>query len=293
MPRLASSLALALTAVVMTGACSLTTSLEGYAGPALTDGDGAAADAGRDGSSLPDAGADDAGADAPDAPGAGYRAVVLADSPLAYYRLDDTGDVARDEVGGHDGHIKGVLAPTAGAIAGDANRAAVFDGASFVEVGDVFPFLGTASFSIEAWARPLPPTTDPTCIVTKNIPGDSGSVADGYAFFLDSDTAKLTMTRFRDAAKDSAAGPPVVAGTFTHVVATYDGTTLRLFIDGEMVTELPSTRNIIAVPNALDLGASRGGKYCYFRGALDEIAIYGAALPGERIRAHHDVGLGR
>ncbi|HSO32003.1 MAG TPA: LamG domain-containing protein [Labilithrix sp.] len=291
MQRLASSLVVALAVVGAAGACSLTTSLEGYAGPALSGGDGAAADASPEGAALPDARAD--AADAADAAGSRYRAAVLADSPLAYYRLDDTGDIARDELGAHDGHIKGTLAATAGALAGDANRAAAFDGASFVEIGDVFPFLGTASFSIEAWARPLAPASDPGCMVAKNVPTDGGSVADGYALFLESDSNQVTQARFHDSVEDGATGPVIEAGKFAHVVSTYDGTTIRLYVDGEKVTELTSTSNLAVVPRPLTLGASRGGAYCYFRGALDEIAIYGSALPGDRIRAHHDAGLGK
>src|SRR5207248_5703983 len=42
-----------------------------------------------------------------------------------------------------------------GALSGDADPAAGFNGSSsVVSVGDRFDFAGTASFSLEAWVRP-------------------------------------------------------------------------------------------------------------------------------------------
>ena len=69
----------------------------------------------------------DASADSPaDAPSSVYRAAVLADSPLAYWRLGETsGTVAHDETGnGHDGtYVGGVTLGQPGALTGDANTA--------------------------------------------------------------------------------------------------------------------------------------------------------------------------
>jgi hypothetical protein len=274
-------------AAALVGACSLAISVDGLAGPALTEADDAA---------VPP----EAGGDAPVAETGGdgpavevYRAAVLADAPLAYYRLDDPGDVVRDETGAHDGKVTGTLSHVGGALAGVSNRAARFDGASYVTIGNVLPFLGRATFSMEAWAKAEDPTGSSACMVAKNVPSDAGAVANGYSFFLESDTNKITMARFRDSTQQDAVGPVAVSGVFTHYVATYDGAILRLYLDGEKVAEHASDVDVIDLANPLTLGASRGGTYCYFHGALDEIAIYGQALAPDRIRAHHAAGQGR
>jgi Concanavalin A-like lectin/glucanases superfamily len=160
-------------------------------------------------------------------------------------------------------------------------------------IGDVFPFDGTASYTLEVWAQPLAANGDPMCMVSKNIPDDAGALRDGYSFFLENDTGRVTQNRYRNGVEENASGPAIAPGAFRHLVATFDGAVIRLYVDGEKVAEQPSSRALQTVTNPLTLGASRGGIYCFFRGALDEIAIYGKALAPERIRAHHTVGVGQ
>jgi hypothetical protein len=74
-----------------------------------------------------------------------------------------------------------------------------------------------------------------------------------------------------------------------HVVATFDGGALKLFVDGAQTafngvpSDMPETTTSWAV----------GGQNCdcttnYFVGALDELAIYDHALSRSRIRAHFE-----
>ncbi len=271
------------------GACSLAVSVDGLAGPALVTEEAGSSPV------VDAAGEDDGRRDAADASSGGYRAAVLADTPLAYYRLDDTtGNVVKDELGAHDGEVRGgTLGRVAGALGGDGDHAAVFDGASFVLVGDVFPFAGTASYTFEAWAQPLAANSDPMCMIAKNIPDDAGALRDGYGFFLADGTGRILQNRYRGGAEEVAVGPAIATGTFTHLVATFDGALIRLYVDGEKVAEKTSSKALPTVANPLTLGASRGGIYCFFRGALDEIAIYGSVLAPDRIRAHHAAGVGQ
>lgn len=77
----------------------------------------------------------------------------------------------------------------------------------------------------------------------------------------------------------------IVVGTrlptnrFTHVVATCDGSNLRVYLDGD----LAATGNIYA--DIADNGAPAiwGSGW---RGDLDELAVYDRALTLERVRAH-------
>ena len=143
-------------------ACSLTTSLSGLSTGEPTAEAGSTLDAGdatvATGDAAPKVDATtEAGSSA-------YRATVLADSPLAYFRFDDTGTVAKDETGAHDGTYNGVVTHVAGAIAAEPSSAAVFDGASYVDVGDILPFLGAAPFTLEAWASPVAGATEPACV---------------------------------------------------------------------------------------------------------------------------------
>jgi hypothetical protein len=282
------------TVLAFAAACSLTTSLSG-----LSSGD----PAGDAGSSVPEGGdgsvtAADATADAtspPDGGASAYAAAVLADSPLAYYRFDDTGSVAKDETGAHDGTYKGSVPHVAGAIVTETGKAAFFDGSTYVDVGDVLPFLGDAPFTIEAWASPVAGATEPACIAAKSFaPGGlSGNISDGYTLYADTGTNKLNFARIANDVRSGPDGSGIANDRFTHVVATYDGTTAVIFVDGEPTASQASGERLVPNSKPLTLGAGRGGIYCYFHGALDEVALYGAALSAARIKAHYLAGIAK
>ena len=274
-------------------ACSLTTSLSGLSTGEPTADAGTTLDAGDATVATGDA---DTKVDATtEAGSSAYRATVLADSPLAYFRFDDTGMVAKDETGAHDGTYRGVVTHVAGAIAAETSKAAVFDGASYVDVGDVLPFLGAAPFTLEAWASPVAGATGPACLAAKTFApgGVSGSVSEGYTLYLDSGSNALEFARFMSSARSGPAGPGITNGRFTHVVATYDGTTAVIFVDGAPTNSATSGEQIATTSGPLTIGAGRGGIYCFFHGALDEVAVYGAALPVDRIKAHYLAGIAR
>jgi hypothetical protein len=280
-------------------ACSLTTSFDGLStggtegAPDKGDASGTL-DASTDGPNGTDGGTD--GNAASDG-GTGYRGVVLSDSPLAYYRLDDQGTTAKDEVGAHDGTYEGAVTHgAAGAIAGDANLATAFDGTSgYVDVGDVLPFLMTSPFTIEAWTSPVSGASDPMCIASKSFAsgGLNGSITEGWTFYLDSGTNAINVARYTSGAADAAQGGAAPLAEFAHVVTTYDGATLTVWLNGVSTGSTDSTRQLVDHTKPLTIGASRGGIYCFFRGALDEVALYGTALSAERIRAHFHAGIGK
>jgi hypothetical protein len=59
------------------------------------------------------------------------------------------------------------------------------------------------------------------------------------------------------------------AGTWHHVVATYDNSVLALYIDGALVAQTSATGTLANSTQSLSVG-SRGGGLGYFNGSLDE-----------------------
>ena len=87
-----------------------------------------------------------------------YRTAVMQDGPVGYWRLGDSGTVAKDETANVlDGGYLGSPLPqgTVGALEGDANRALVFAGGTgWVSVGDsALLDIGLGSKTWESWAR--------------------------------------------------------------------------------------------------------------------------------------------
>ena len=273
--------------VGVAGACSLLNPLDGEG---LSGGDRADASAPVDRRTpVGDGESGDARSETGTTPpsSSSYRDVVLSDGPLAYYRLGDSSAVAKDEVGGPDGTHQGNPTRADGAIAGDEDGATRFGGGSFIDLGAGFPFAGRAPFTIEAWVKPDGGggPNDSRCVVAKS----PATINDGYALFVNGDEPYFGRYPSNEYTQGSGVVPP---GVFSHLVTTYDGTTLALYVNGELSGTETSTHSLGAVDKPQTIGASRGGTTCYFAGVIDEVAIYGSPLSVERIRAHHRAGTG-
>jgi hypothetical protein len=177
----------------------------------------------------------------------------------------------------------------AGAIAGDPDTAFAIDYATpgAVDLGDNFDFAGQAPFSVEAWIDPTAFDGNFHMIASKwqQPPNRKGF----ELFHLD---GRVTFSReLDDATSDIAAATGLVTGSYTHVVATYDGAMLRLFFNGAQVATAASTLLLPDIPNPFQIG--EGNNRSAFGGSIDEVAIYGAALPAARVNAHDAAARGR
>ena len=82
------------------------------------------------------------------------------------------------------------------------------------------------------------------------------------------------------------------SGAGTHLAATYDGATLRLFVDGVQVASKAQTGAIVLprVASAVDRWQRRYGEN--FNGRVDEVRVYRVALSQAEIQADMAAPLG-
>lgn len=211
----------------------------------------------------------------------GYPAEVLADNPRAYWRLGETsGTIASDISGlGHDGVYEGnpTLGVT-GAIAGDPDTAVAFDGIDDVitVAGDALLLQGTTAFSVELWAIRQ---DDSSGIFGQSI-FTGPDVLDGFMIALANNGSFRIQ---RQSAQLYPAAPPT--GSYFHLVVTYDGVTLRSYIDGQSETATPSSELVSESVPTLILGEVN--QWAKLNGTLDEVAVYDHALTLARIQAHY------
>ena len=146
--------------------------------------------------------------------------------------------------------------------------------------------LSTA-MSIAAWIRPE--QADTQDIVTKSVYGST----DGFQLTLSSPTSDVAHTRvffrFNQATSgntyriDSSSVYPSDGSTWMHVVATYDGTTMRLYVNGvlesSLVAPAPADQHL-----PLAIGGQSDGQR-YYTGALDDVRLYARAL--RRLEIQH------
>jgi hydrogenase maturation factor HypE len=79
--------------------------------------------------------------------------------------------------------------------------------------------------------------------------------------------------------------------TWSHLAGTYDGATLRLYVNGVLAASQPYTGSIITSSGALRLGGNAvWGEY--FTGRIDEVRIYNRALSQSEIQVDMNTAVG-
>ena len=214
--------------------------------------------------------------------GSSYPSVVNADAPSGYWRLaESSGTAATDQTGNHPGvYENGPSLGQPGAINGSPNTAVGFDGTNDqLRVPNAAGLNSPSAFSIEAWMKPAQLPS-----YTATIARKSGQ----YLLRLRYDGAlELRVTKGgSDNRQRRTAKGLVNTGDWYHVVVTYDGSELTIWVNGVASGSLSIAAPLDTSSNAL-IFASSGG-YDWFNGTLDELAVYDTALSPERIAAHFD-----
>jgi hypothetical protein len=251
------------------------------------DGDARATDA-ADGASDPADTAlpQDAGDAAEGAAPPTYRDAVLADAPIAYWRFGEpSGTVAHDESGhGNDASLGGGITwGAAGALVGDADTAIRLDGTDGLDAGTRFDFAGNDPYSLEAWLRPEAIDNTYRHLYSK----DDQSRATGreqYGVFVQASEG-LAYERWVAGGSAKVVAPLPALNRWIHVVGTYDGSKMTLYVDGAVVAVRLDTRAQLTKPVTEYVGC-KAAQSGVIRGALDEMAIYDHALTSDRVTAH-------
>ncbi len=222
-----------------------------------------------------------------------YEDEVKNSNPIAYWRLSDPdpSDTAKDEIGApplgdHWGTYQGpvTLGQSPGLNDSDINATpARFDGDGFVDVphADAFEML---TFTVEALIHPDSVGSGGGVIVRNMSPGVGGWQL-GIIPPSSTDNPAIDGS-FEALVSDGAgAGGPLFEfelaklGTAWHVAMTFDGTELRLYVDGAQANHI----SMSYAPNMgepLRIGTD-------FHGAIQEVAVYDTALTAEQIAAHY------
>lgn len=217
-----------------------------------------------------------------------YSAEVLADSPLFYGRLGEASGTTMNDSSGNGRNGSHVSSPTLGAtglLVGDADTAVTYSSGKYSEVTSA-TWMDAASFTIEALIKPTGVSGTQT-IASRYDGGDSGSfTVSSWTLRLDGN--KLACYIFAGTTFGAATqSTTLTAGTTYHVAATYDGTTITVYVNGTSVGT--ATRTGMNSPVTRNLRISRSGNSATepFAGTIDEVAYYGSTLSGARISAHY------
>jgi hypothetical protein len=238
---------------------------------------------------------------------ADFAAKVLSNTPVGYWRLNDKAQTPAPDFAVNLGslgaaantfYLGNAAHPVPSLLAVSDNTAAGFDGADGTAVrGPAVAALSpTNAFTIEFWAQPNVTQladnsvlTSPLASLYRNTTAPANN-ANGWIFYQGG-----TFWNFRAGSSSgyklniSGTTAPE-AGVTYYIVATFDGTTARLYVNG--VEEVSGAASGPLEPNVsvpFGIGA-RGDNSFRFDGTVDEVAVYPAALPPSEVLAHYQNG---
>lgn len=228
--------------------------------------------------------------------GGSYSAEVMADSPLAYWRMGDpSGTTCTDSSGNarHATYAGAVVLGATGLITGDTDTAVDFPGATTAraEVASASWMNVTAGLTLEAVVK-----VDSLSTYRTILDRDSSAGGRTWGLRVDQTTGKVTTLIW--SATDAASSPTTLTstsslavGTKYHVAVTWDGTTVRIYINGTQDASVAKAGSMKSSTTPICIAVSHGGSNLssYFfpmDGIIDEAAIYGTALSAGRVAAH-------
>ena len=240
-----------------------------------------------------------------------YRAVILGDSPIVYYELDETSGTTAANSATTGGTYEGTFDTVGGPI--------TVNQTSFPEGGTAYDFdggfIGAASaltnsldeWTVEAWVNYDPAKSSRSNFLSNDQGGWNNDVLIGIGPEAGNEVSGGSVGVVQQGAPGTtrdAAGAVLAANEWHHVVLTGSTTAgeLTVYIDGLFAGSDTDLVNGAIFNGAdgigaanLTIGAARPNSadagYRPYDGLLDEVAVYDSVLNATTILAHYNAGI--
>jgi len=159
---------------------------------------------------------------------------------------------------------------------------------SWVEVSDAPSLDITDEITLMAWVHPTQFTEEWLRIIAKTWAGDTApwmvyglyqqGGSNGKTGFI------VSVNGGQEARCGNGPSPQLPLNTWTHLAATYDGTRMKLYYNGELKVETSATGKIDTNDIPLSIGRNSEGDREHYIGLIDEVAIWRGALDATEIK---------
>lgn len=231
-----------------------------------------------------------------------YADLVMASEPMSYWRFNGNASAVHDSSGSSNTATRdgGVTTGVDGALTGDGNTAYSFNGTSGYVQAPSSASLNqpSSALTVEAWVKPTTGMFGGQIpVLVKGYTSHSNPYyqyaifmfdVGGYPKMIDFDFT--TGGTLRDVYVNHTGW---VYNVWNHIVATYDGSYARIYVNGVQKTavSVSGTVNSYSTPTVIggyaNVSHTSGN---VFAGGIDEVAIYDTALSAETIAEHYAVG---
>ncbi|MGP8199281.1 MAG: LamG domain-containing protein [Limisphaerales bacterium] len=201
---------------------------------------------------------------------------------VAYYPFNEN---ANDMSGnGNDGTVDG--ATLIEDRSGNPNSAYSFDGVDDqIEVANSASISPSNALTVAAWILPLAYEDDKHCVskgMNENYTYRSYSLQGPW-----SDGTWHAVVSFAAGEVTTASSSMAALGQWSHVLMSYDGTAVNLYVNGQLSAAQPASGPINQTSWGLLIGSHHfdaGSPDYWFNGDIDDVRIYNRALPSNEVQ---------
>ena len=197
---------------------------------------------------------------------------------MAHYPF--SGDA--DDASGNGGHATVVGATLTTDRLGNPEAAYRFDGDDFIRIEDHSRFNGMCSFTLSAWIYPASLAALHSIIAKVNPNRDFHL----RVYQETSDETRVSLGMVTPQGPWGIACAGVAVERWSHVVGIWDGSAMRIYLDGDLLPVRSTDRSDGLEPawtgEVIQIGAMNTTEF--FLGKIDDVRIYEGALTDAQIR---------
>ena len=221
-----------------------------------------------------------------------YVQRILDDGASNYWRLDETSGTTANDWAGFNNLVQGtgVTAGAAGALLNDTDTAGNFSGATTASAGTVSDAPGPNVFSVEAWFK-TNSTTGGKIVGFGNAQSGLSTSYDRNIYM--DNTGHVIFGVYNGATYTVTSTGTYNNNAWHHVVGTLSDGGVVLYLDGKKIgvnqgTTVGQTYSGFWRVGGDNLGSWPGTHTSnYFKGAIDEVAVYPTALTLPQVQSHY------
>lgn len=224
-----------------------------------------------------------------------YQSVVLADSPIAYWPLNDTSGASAVDISGNGNPLTYINSPTLGnaAIGTNLGVCPYFNGSNQnAQLASPPSLLQVMQGSFEVWVK-SPIALNAAAVLTTAY----ASTPINFAIALGSSVGSASGSNIYGGSYTGSfwqgylSSTTFAANTLYHLVLVVSGTTATLYINGSSIgsstiTSFTPTNAAIYVGRRWDSVGSP-----YTNAYISNVAMYSTTLSSTRVLAHYNAGI--